>query len=68
MTLDFKKIRMLMVKKNMLIKDLAVKMGITPGGVSKLFNRVVTAHSNKTINKVAKALGVNVEDVIKGEK
>lgn len=65
MELDFKKVNILMIKKNMRNKDLAKRLNVGESTVSKLLNGSSKKPRKDTIFNLSKALEVDVEEIIK---
>lgn len=65
MKLDAHKIKLLLAEKEMNQSDLAIKVGVTRQGINDILNR--ESCTLKTLGRIAKALGVPVQEIVKEE-
>ncbi|MDU3581116.1 MAG: helix-turn-helix transcriptional regulator [Clostridium butyricum] len=65
MPLDINAVKKIMIKKNINNADLAEKMNVTPGRVSKLLNNNVSSYRINTIHSLASALDVEADEILK---
>lgn len=63
MELNTWKIKLLLAEKEMNQVDLATKCGLTRQQISEILNR--KSCSLKTLGRIAKAVGVSVEEIVK---
>lgn len=66
MKLDYKKLRLLMAKKEMNVGDLAKASGLTGCSISSFFSGRRNP-STKSLGKLAHGLGVEVEELLEGD-
>ena len=67
MELNAKKLRFIMARKEVGVRELAEKAGISAAAVSR-YTRGITQPSIKSLGKIANALDVEVEEIIEDEK
>lgn len=67
MELNAKKLRFIMARKEVGVRELAEKAGISAAAVSR-YTRGITKPSIKSLGKIANALDVEVEEIIEDEK
>ncbi|APF22117.1 helix-turn-helix domain-containing protein [Clostridium butyricum] len=65
MSLDIKAVKRIMIKKNINNLNLAEKMKVTPGRVSKILNDNVKRYRVNTIHSLAVALEVEADEILK---
>lgn len=65
MKLNTWKIKMLLAEREMSQSDLAIKIGVNRQQVNDLLSRETC--TLKTLGRIAKALGVSVEEIVKEE-
>ena len=63
MPLDIVKVKKIMIKKNISNIELAKKMNVTQGRVSNLLNQKARTCRPSTLNSLANALDVDVEEI-----
>lgn len=67
MKLDSKKLQLTMARKELGVRELAKKVGMSAASVSK-YTRGLTQPSIKALGKMANTLGVDVTEIIQDEK
>lgn len=65
MKLDAHKIKLLLAEKEMNQSDLAIKVGVTRQGINNILSQ--ESCTLKTLGRIAKALGVPVQEIVKEE-
>ena len=65
MKLNVWKIKLILAEKEMNQSDLAVKIGVNRQQVNEILSRETC--SLKTLGRIAKALGVSVQEIVKEE-
>jgi DNA-binding Xre family transcriptional regulator len=65
MPIDMNAVKKIMIKKNINNSDLAEKMKVTPGRVSKMLNNNVKSYRVNTIHSLAAALEVETDEILK---
>lgn len=67
MEIDIRKLQVEMARKEMNVQDLASKAGLSFSVIAK-YVRGCTRPSTKSIGKIARALGVDVTEIIEDER
>lgn len=67
MKLDAKKLQLIMARKEIGVRELAKKAGMSPAAVSK-HTRGLMQPSIKMLGKLANGLGVDVTEILQDEK
>lgn len=65
MKLNVWQIKVILAEKGMTQNDLAIKVGISRQGINDILNR--ESCTLKTLGRIAKALGVPVQEIVKEE-